>query len=376
MPDDVQSSTIERTLALLELLRAAPGGLSVPDLLARLEMPRSTLFGLLHTLKRLGYIEQAEKRGRYRAGVRLQAWRGGQGGSNLHLLAAFFQEAEALHLKETLGLALPVMEGALLLAQVEGASMVRAALPENMLLPAESGVDQVLTASPPKVVAVEGYCLAVTDEVIYLSLPVCSDGCHPDAAVLLCVPALRWTPDRLLEETLPNLRQVAARLSYRLGAPDYAPYQASDGLPAELAIEERTTSLTPAEIEIFLRQPWTARLACLRPDGKPHVIPVWQEWDGSSFAVIAWEGSLWAEHVLQNPAVSLAVDEPWRPLRRVSARGAAIPLEGGSDGLTALVNRLARRYLGRAASPSLLRKAQRGFRIVPESLRGWKGMPG
>ena len=74
MTDDTVSSTTERTLKLVEALLAQPGGVTPQDLLARLGSSRSTLFLLLHTLKRLGYVEQAEKRGRYSPGPRLRAW--------------------------------------------------------------------------------------------------------------------------------------------------------------------------------------------------------------------------------------------------------------------------------------------------------------
>jgi len=104
-----------------------------------------------------------------------------------------------------------------------------------------------------------------------------------------------------------------------------------------------------------------AGLATASPDGQPHVVPVWQEWDGKHFYVIAWQGSLWAEYVLANPSISLTIDEPWPPLRRVLAHGRALPLPnpdlpGGPTGAEPLVesserrrnkglpNRLRRRY--------------------------------
>ena len=89
---------------------------------------------------------------------------------------------------------------------------------------------------------------------------------------------------------------MAAHLSYRLGAPLYAPYHAQ---PRDRL--QSTAALSAAEITAFLRGPYAASLACVRPDGRPHVIPVWQEWDGHEFFVIAWQGSQWADHILVNP---------------------------------------------------------------------------
>jgi hypothetical protein len=200
-----------------------------------------------------------------------------------------------------------------------------------------------------------------------LALPVCRDGRRPDAAVLLSAPAFRWQPAGLLEAFLPELRAMAARLSYQSGASFYAPYQA--GEPPRL---QPTAPLSAGELSAFLAGPWTARLACIRPDGRPHVIPVWQEWDGSGFRVIIWQGSQWAAYLRQNPNVSLTVDEPWPPLRRVTCRGLAEALEPPFD-LAALAGRLAKRYLGQPPA-GWTDQAEGAFRIIPETLRGYQGL--
>jgi hypothetical protein len=99
----------------------------------------------------------------------------------------------------------------------------------------------------------------------------------------------------LLSACLEELRQMAAQLSYRLGAPYYAPYR-----PQPQQALQATAALSTEEISTFLRGPWAASLACIRPDGRPHVIPVWQEWDGQAFYVIAWQGSQWADYLRAN----------------------------------------------------------------------------
>jgi nitroimidazol reductase NimA-like FMN-containing flavoprotein (pyridoxamine 5'-phosphate oxidase superfamily) len=98
------------------------------------------------------------------------------------------------------------------------------------------------------------------------------------------------------------------------------------------------------------------------------VIPVWQEWDGDHFHVIAWQGSQWSEYLLQNPSVSLTVDEPWPPLRRVVVRGQAQSLEPDQGGLdtASLLDRMSRRYLGQAYSGQA-GQVQRSFRISPNT---------
>jgi DNA-binding IclR family transcriptional regulator/nitroimidazol reductase NimA-like FMN-containing flavoprotein (pyridoxamine 5'-phosphate oxidase superfamily) len=362
MTDDI-SSTAARTLRLAEALLLHPEGLSPQELLEQAGGSRSTLFVLLQELKSLGYAEQAERRGRYRPGPRLLAWAGGSGAA-ADLTLAFYQEAARQPLAETLALLVPSEGGPLVLAQQEGSALVRCAFTTGQALPLAAG-GQALLSAPPEMVRQNGYALTDGPQSLDLALPICRDGIRPEAALLLSVPAFRWQPRPLLETFLPDLRVMAARLSYRLGAPFYAPYRA-DPLP-DL---QPAGPLTPEAIGAFLQGPWAARLACVRPDGRPHVIPVWQEWDGQAFHVIAWQGSQWAEYVLQNPNVSLTIDEPWPPLRRVVSRGQASPLDAATD-LRPLLERLARRYLGQPLPPG---RVLRAFRIQPETLRGWQGI--
>lgn len=361
------TSSVARTLLLLEMLLERPQGVDLADLLERLDMARSSLFALLNTLKALGYVEQAERRGRYRAGPRLLAWRGAALPA-ADLQTAFYQEAGALSLPETLALALPLEGGAVLAAQVEATSQVRSVFPAGHRFAPSSAAARALLPSPAETVCREGYALSRSAEAVELAVPICADGQTPCAALVLSAPAFRWSDDRLAE-SLPTLREVAARLSYRLGATRYAPWQREADQPS---LPRRP--LDPSSIAAFLSAPWLARLACVRPDGAPHVVPVWQEWDGRHFFVVAWQGSLWAQYVLANPNVSLTVDEPWPPLRRVFARGRALPLQPGDypGGLNALLNRLRRRYLGPGG---VLPAGQwQAFRVEPENLSAWQGI--
>ena len=365
--DEPQASAARRTLRLVELLLANPNGLSPQELVGELESSRSTLFVLLNALKKLGYVEQSEKRGRYRAGARLQAWRASGPGQTADLSQAFYQEAERRAFSETLALIAPATGGPLVLAQVEGSQQVRAVLATGQNARGLQAASQVLADQPPESVCANGYALVHLAETLELALPVCRDGSRAEAALLLSAPAFRWDDQRLLGAFLPEMRAMAARLSYRLGASFYAPYQGAD----ERSLKP-TSALSADEIAAFLSGPWTARLACIRPDGRPHVIPVWQEWDGSGFTVITWQGSQWAGYLRQNANVSLTVDEPWPPLRRVTCRGMASPISEPAD-LPLLADRLARRYLGQPAA-GLAHQVEGAFHILPDSLSGFQGL--
>ncbi|MHB0966271.1 MAG: pyridoxamine 5'-phosphate oxidase family protein [Bellilinea sp.] len=373
MTVDPLTSSAERTLRLVELLLSEPDGLTPQEILAVLGTSRSSLFNLLRRLKTLGYIDQNERRGRYHSGPRLQAWRSAPTDSMQTLLSAFYQEASRQSWAETLLLCVPAPEGILILGQVESSQGVRSVYTIGEVSNALNAVGSVLQSTPGSDVKANGYALTQPPQLFELALPICPDGNLPQAALLFSAPAYRWTQESLVQACLPELRAMAARLSYRMGATQYTPYHSA--LKTELDPESR---LGPEELRDFLEGPWTARLACIRPDGKPHVIPVWQSWDGVHFTVIAWQGSQWAEYLLQNPSVSLTIDEPWPPLRRVAARGTAFPLTEHASlaKIDALVQRFAHRYLGASANTLKAENVLRVFQIEPDYLRGWQGLPG
>ncbi len=359
-----------RVLRLIEAVLAHPEGLTPNALAQEVGLPRSSLFALLKGLKALGYLEQSERRGRYFAGPRLSLWRARPASSHSELIAAFYQEAAAKAWPETVALVVPVADGLLVLAQVEGSPETRRVFQIGQTYRQIDAAQALFAPSTQPASLMNGLSLAAATETLDLAAPICPDGAQARAAVVLSALAYRWDSRTLCERIGPELRDLAAHISYRLGALTYAPFASHS--PAELQPLE---ALTPGQVETFLHQPVSARLACLRPDGRPHVIPLWQEWDGQAFTVIAWHGSRWPDYVCQNPLVSLTVDEPWPPLRRVVARGKARLMSNlGEDERRRLLARLTQRYLGHALAPSYARQVAQVFKVEVEHLRGWRGL--
>ncbi len=365
------SPSIKRALSLLETLLDQPQGAGIHELLARVDVSRSSLFVLLNTLKILGYIEQTEKRGRYRAGPRLLAWQGSASSlPTADVVSAFFHETESSDFEETLALLVPVSDGeALVFGNIEGRREVRCGFEAGQRLPASSAAGQVFRSPVSAEIRSRGYCQMQRGDALDIAFPICRDGVTPIAALLMSLPAFRWD-EVVAASALPGLREMAARLSYRLGAPIYSPWH----VDAQVEIGE-TAPLNKNQLSALLKAPWTAHLACVRPDGTSHVVPVWHEWDGKAFHVLAWKGSHWGEYLITNPQVSLTVDEPWLPLRRISAKGVAHPeFESTDPQLGKLLARLSRRYLGQNLAASLAPQVERSFVITPSALRGWQGI--
>ncbi|MCS6828145.1 MAG: pyridoxamine 5'-phosphate oxidase family protein [Caldilinea sp.] len=375
MSEGSLAPAVRRTIEVLECLLAHPQGLKLQEMLSAVDGSRSTLFTLLAALKALGYVAQKERGGRYYAGPRLLTWRAASPRRrHADLLTAFYQEAAPAHLEETLAVAIPLPTGeAEVLGQVEGSAGVRSLFAEGERLPPESAAGRVLHEAPAAEVRAVGYCMTERSDALDIALPLCRDGVRPIAALLWSAPAFRWKGRRDEQRALlPLLAGLAARISGRLGAPLYAPWR--EGEDVEMQV---MAPLTSEQIAGVLAAPWVARLACVGRNGKPHVVPVWYEWDEGRrlFHIPAWRGSRWAEYVLENPQVSLTIDEPWPPLRRVLVRGSAQPAFPGDDPrLKELLARLSRRYLGRSAAALLAPQVKCSFWIAPQSLRGWQGM--
>ena len=68
---EIPNRTLQRGLAMLELLGAHPEGLALCELDQALGLPRSTAFNLAHTLIHLGYASLQPDTGKYRLGLKM-----------------------------------------------------------------------------------------------------------------------------------------------------------------------------------------------------------------------------------------------------------------------------------------------------------------
>ncbi|WP_420642517.1 pyridoxamine 5'-phosphate oxidase family protein [Candidatus Leptofilum sp.] len=380
-----QVPAAERTLNILEALSGVPDGLSATELLAQLDdVSRSGLFALLNTLKARGYIEKGHNRGKYQLGPALWALLPRQSLGLEPLITAFTTEMAQVDLAETAVLLWLDRAETVLLAQHEGVNRVRAVFRLGQRDAAESSPGgRLLLAGLPNQVTQqtaifnqfrnEGVAKQETAETIELACPICADGVQPIAAVQVSVPIFRGEPTAVAE-IKKLVQQAAARISFRLGATVYQPY----GWATNEQIGPNR-ALSQTEIEQFLRGPWRARLACVRADGTPHVLPLWYEWDGRSFWVAATPGAQWKQVVDETGHVSLTIDEPWPPLRRAFVVGSAKTVQGSQvpGGLTGLRQRLAIRYLGQGADqqPELSRtEGWTAVQITPQRISGQQGL--
>lgn len=136
--------------------------------------------------------------------------------------------------------------------------------------------------------------------------------------------------------------------------------------------------IEPRELDGFLSQALVASLSYLSDDGYPASVPLWYDWDGRAFWLVASPGAEWAQQVHRNPRVSLAISEATPPLRRVLARGPVLPVVDDERSQWRVVQaRLAARYARLDVARLLearLDQPRTLLRLEPERLIAWRGL--
>ncbi len=105
--------------------------------------------------------------------------------------------------------------------------------------------------------------------------------------------------------------------------------------------------LSPGARELLSR-PILGWATTLRADGSPHNTVVWVDVDGDDVVFNTAVGRLKEKHLRQNPWVSISVLDPDNNYHFVSVAGHARLEEEGAD---AMIDRLAKKYLGAESYP-------------------------
>ena len=120
-------------------------------------------------------------------------------------------------------------------------------------------------------------------------------------------------------------------------------------------------------------RPGEARLAPVRPDGRPHVVPIWFERDEEQIVFTTWHTSVKARNLDRNPWLSLCVDDEAPPFAYVKVDGTA-EFSDDRDELRHWATRIAARYMGAALAETYgNRNAVAGELLVRVTLTGMMG---
>ena len=91
----------------------------------------------------------------------------------------------------------------------------------------------------------------------------------------------------------------------------------------------------------------TGKLATVRADGRPHVVPVWFVLDGDTITFTTEDTTIKAANMRRDARVCLCVDDETPPFAYVQIEGTAQLLEEATD-LLYWATRIGCRYMGEA----------------------------
>jgi PPOX class probable F420-dependent enzyme len=125
----------------------------------------------------------------------------------------------------------------------------------------------------------------------------------------------------------------------------------------------------PPAVDEFLAQPNPAVIATLRPDGSPHTVPTWYDWENGRVLLNMDESRLRLRFLRRDPRAALTVLDGQDWYRHISLIGRIVAIEDDAD--LADIDRLARRYTGR---PFQRRDSRRvSAWLEPDRWHGWSG---
>jgi PPOX class probable F420-dependent enzyme len=101
----------------------------------------------------------------------------------------------------------------------------------------------------------------------------------------------------------------------------------------------------PPELDAFLREPNPAVIATLRPDGSPHTVATWYDWEDGRVLVNMRDTRLRLRFMRRDPRVALTIlgKDSW--YTHASLLGRVVSIEDDAD--LAGIDRLSQRYYGR-----------------------------
>jgi PPOX class probable F420-dependent enzyme len=131
-----------------------------------------------------------------------------------------------------------------------------------------------------------------------------------------------------------------------------------------------------SRMDTRLRQETAAYFTTVRPDGRPHTVPVWFAWDGASILIFSKPDDIKVRNLQQNPAVTLALDNFGARSQPLVVEGTAALVEEAA--IAALLPAYTAKYTALAAAlaaqlglppEALARIYTQPIRITPTRIR-------
>jgi PPOX class probable F420-dependent enzyme len=135
--------------------------------------------------------------------------------------------------------------------------------------------------------------------------------------------------------------------------------------------------MSKAEYTAFLdAPPRCAKLATVRADGSPHVVPVWFIFDGEQLIFTAGPTSVKVRNLLRDGRAAICVDEDTPPFHYVLLEGRAEVLDSSVEAAHDWGARIGGRYMGVERAEEFGKRAEGEWvmRMIPEKVIAYKNV--
>jgi PPOX class probable F420-dependent enzyme len=136
-------------------------------------------------------------------------------------------------------------------------------------------------------------------------------------------------------------------------------------------------NMSKVEYIAFLSAPARcAKLATVREDGRPHVVPVWFTLDGEHVIFTAGHTSVKVKNILRDGRVAICVDDDSPPFHYVLLEGRAEVLDDSVEAARYWGAIIGGRYMGLERAEEFGRRAEGEWvmRMIPEKVIAYKNV--
>jgi PPOX class probable F420-dependent enzyme len=138
-------------------------------------------------------------------------------------------------------------------------------------------------------------------------------------------------------------------------------------------------TMTKAEYMAFLdAPPRCGKLATVREDGRPHVVPIWFILEGEYLIFTAWHSSVKVENILRDGRVAICIDDDAPPFHYVLIEGRAELMDKSPEASRKWATIIGGRYMGADRAEEFgERNGKDGewvLRLIPDKVIAYKNV--
>lgn len=138
-------------------------------------------------------------------------------------------------------------------------------------------------------------------------------------------------------------------------------------------------TMTKAEYLSFLNAPARCgKIATVREDGRPHVVPIWFILDGETLIFTAWHTSVKMKNILRDGRVAICVDHDQPPFHYVLLEGRVELLDASPEASRHWATIIGGRYMGADRADEFGKRngidGEWVMRMIPDRVTAYKNV--